>query len=585
MAHNNSPKQLDIEQMASLKHWGDPPSAIAGKLDREAIVDCGWGRLIFGQTFDSNTRLAEQLSAEQPGRRDVALYPRDPQIVVSKAPQSLFIDPSLTYRLDLTEADLDEAPPDYLELRPLDGESDTRAINRIYKSRNMVTVREDFYRDSADAALQTLVAVDTGDGRIVGCVTGVDHSLAFEDPDNGSSLWALAVDPGYRRPGAGKALVVALAQNFQAAGRSFMDLSVMHDNAQAIQLYEVLGFYQVPVYCVKTRNAINQQLYTGERSDADLNIYARIIIDEAYRRGIRVDVIDSDGGFFDLSLGGRSISCRESLTDLTSAVAMSRCADKEVTNRFLARAGLEVTAQTRLNDADAAVDFLQRHSRIVIKPAEGEQGEGVFVDLRADDEARQAWAVAASHCDKVIGEPFFEGQDLRIIVIDERVVAAAVRTPASVVGDGVHRVDQLIDKQSRRRSAATRGESSIPIDDETRRCVRDAGYDMQQVLDSGVELQVRKTANLHTGGTLHDVTDRLHPRLADAAVRGAIALDMPVVGFDFIVEAPDRPDYVIIEANERPGLANHEPQPTAERFIDMLFPQTANAQEKQHART
>ncbi|MGD2171757.1 MAG: N-acetylglutaminylglutamine synthetase [Gammaproteobacteria bacterium] len=582
MGQNHTRKQLGIEHMASLKHWGEPPSAIAGKLDRQAIVDCGWGRLIFGQTFNSNSRLAEFLCDEQSGQRDVALYARDPQVVVSKAPQSLFIDPSLTYRLNLPAKSLDESSPDYLRIRRLEGDEDTRAINRIYKARGMVTVREEFYRDHDDAALQTLVAVDTDDGRIVGCVTGVDHYLAFEDPDNGSSLWALAVDPQYRRPGAGKALVVALARNFQAAGRSFMDLSVMHDNEQAIKLYEALDFYQVPVYCVKTRNTINQQLYTGDRRDGDLNVYARIIIDEAYRRGIRVDIIDSDGGFFDLSLGGRSISCRESLTDLTSAVAMSRCADKEVTNRFLSRAGLEVTGQTRLANADEALDFLQQHGRIVIKPAEGEQGEGVFVDLRREDEVRQAWAAAAAHCDKVLGEAFFEGQDLRIIVIDERVVAAAVRAPASIVGDGVHRIDELIDKQSRRRSAATQGESAIPVDAETRRCVRDAGYDMQQVLDSGIELQVRKTANLHTGGTLHDVTEALHPELADAAIRGALALDMPLVGFDFIVEDPASPGYVVIEANERPGLANHEPQPTAERFIDMLFPQTATIQDRPH---
>ena len=586
MNQDKRQKQLGIEQMASLKHWGEPPSSIAEKLDSQEVVDCGWGRLIFGQTFNSNTRLAGVLGREKQGQRDVALYTRDPQVVVSKAPQSLFIDPSLTLRLNLPEAKLDDPLPDFFEIRPLESDADARAINRIYKARNMVTVREDFYQaGNTSAVLQTLLVVDKDDDRIVGCVTGVDHYLAFEDPDNGSSLWALAVDPQYRRPGAGKALVLALARNFQSAGRSFMDLSVMHDNKQAIQLYRALDFYQVPVYCVKTRNTINQQLYIADRRDGDLNIYARIIIDEAYRRGIRVDVIDSDGGFFDLSLGVRSISCRESLTDLTSAVAMSRCTDKEVTNRFLSHAGLNVTGQTRLANAGEALEFLRRHERIVIKPAEGEQGEGVFVDLRGDEEVTQAWTVAASHCDKVIGEPFFEGQDLRIIVIDERVVAAAVRAPASIVGDGMHGIDELIEKQSRRRKAATQGESEIPVDAETRRCVRDAGYDMRDILDSGLELQVRKTANLHTGGTLHDVTEQLHPELVDAAIRGALALDMPLVGFDFIVDDPGRSGYVVIEANERPGLANHEPQPTAERFIDMLFPQTIKPQEKSIAKS
>ena len=72
-----------------------------------------------------------------------------------------------------------------------------------------------------------------------------------------------------------------------------------------------------------------------------------------------------------------------------------------------------------------------------------------------------------------------------------------------------------------------------------------------------------------------DVTAALHPELKRAAKTAARALDIPVTGLDFIVPAADQPEYVIIEANERPGLANHEPQPTAERFIDLLFPKTA----------
>jgi D-alanine-D-alanine ligase-like ATP-grasp enzyme len=132
----------------------------------------------------------------------------------------------------------------------------------------------------------------------------------------------------------------------------------------------------------------------------------------------------------------------------------------------------------------------------------------------------------------------------------------------------------LIDKQSRRRSAATKGESRIPLDAETERCVRQAGHSLHDILPEGEVLAVRKTANLHTGGTIHDVTERLHPTLAEVASKAAGVLDMPVVGFDLIVKAPDQPHYRFIEANERPGLANHEPAPTAEKFVDLLFPQT-----------
>ena len=88
---------------------------------------------------------------------------------------------------------------------------------------------------------------------------------------------------------------------------------------------------------------------------------------------------------------------------------------------------------------------------------------------------------------------------------------------------------------------------------------------------------LRKAANLHTGGTIHDVTEEVHPRLIAAAVRAARAIEIPVTGIDFIVKSPREPDYWFIEANERPGLANHEPQPTAERFVDLLFPLSRSA--------
>ena len=97
---------------------------------------------------------------------------------------------------------------------------------------------------------------------------------------------------------------------------------------------------------------------------------------------------------------------------------------------------------------------------------------------------------------------------------------------------------------------------------------------MDTVLPEGEVLRVRRTANLHTGGTMHDVTDDLHPELAQACVKAAQELAIPVVGLDLLVPDVAGPDYVFIEANERPGLANHEPQPTAERFIDLLFPHT-----------
>jgi GNAT-family acetyltransferase (TIGR03103 family) len=209
---------------------------------------------------------------------------------------------------------------------------------------------------------------------------------------------------------------------------------------------------------------------------------------------------------------------------------------------------------------------------VVVKPARGEQGRGVAVGVTTVEEMEAAVAFARTLCAEVLVEECFQGEDLRLVVIDFRVVASAVRRPARIVGDGRRPVRDLIEAQSRRRAAATGGESRIPMDAETERCVRAAGLDMDAVPEQGHEIVVRKTANLHTGGTIHDVTGETHPALIDAAIAAARAIDIPVTGIDLMVRTPREADYVFIEANERPGLANHEPQPTAERFVDLLFP-------------
>jgi GNAT-family acetyltransferase (TIGR03103 family) len=432
-----------------------------------------------------------------------------------------------------------------------------------------------FFHDQRNSRTLTyFVAVDSATNNVIGSVTGVDHARAFEDPENGSSLWCLAVDPQASFPGIGENLVRTLAEHFQARGRSFMDLSVMHDNVNAIALYEKLGFQRVPVFALKTKNSINEKLYVGPPPDETLNPYAMIIINEARRRGIGVEVVDAAGGYFTLSFGGRSVVCRESLSELTTAIAMSRCDDKAVTRRLMLKAGLKVPAQAVAGTPEENAAFLAEHGSIVVKPARGEQGKGITVDVTTEEEVARAVAEARNHAETVLLEQFFQGDDLRIIVIDYRVVAAAIRRPAEVTGTGEHTVAALIEAQSRRRSAATGGESKIPMDAETERCVAANGFSMDDILPEGQVLPVRKTANLHTGGTIHDVTDRLHRTLVDAAIAGAKALDIPVVGFDLLVPSVSEPEYVIIEANERPGLANHEPQPTAERFVDLLFPNT-----------
>jgi GNAT-family acetyltransferase (TIGR03103 family) len=541
----------------------------------DVVLECGWGRIVFGQTFTSPDRLRAALRGEESGQRDICIYPREPHVLVAQSPAELFVDPSHTYRLDLSTYRPGRLSAAHV--RPLEGEQDVEAMNAVYGTAGMLQADPQLVLENAqDPVFTYLVAEEPGTRRVIGTVTGVDHVAAFGDPEGGTSLWCLAVDPQSRLAGVGDHLTRALAEHYVAQGRSYIDLTVLHDNRKAINLYERVGFTRVPVLSLKRKNTINERLFVAPPSEQyqRLNPYARIIADEARRRGINVEVLDAEWGELRLTHGGRSIVTRESLSEMTTAVAMSRCDDKRVTRRIAEQAGISVPRGRTAGNQERDAAFLEELGELVVKPARGEQGRGITVGVRDREALAKAIALARQHCPDVLLEELVPGHDVRVIVINHEVVAAAVRRPASIIGDGEHRVQELIEAQSRRRAAATDGESAIPLDDGTVDTVRAAGWDLADVLPRGQELEVRRTANLHTGGTIHDVTAQLHPALVNAAVRASRVLDIPVTGLDFLVPDLSGPDHVLIEANERPGLANHSPQPTAERFIDLLFPET-----------
>ncbi|MEN0105098.1 MAG: N-acetylglutaminylglutamine synthetase [Pseudomonas sp.] len=535
-------------------------------------LHCGWGRILIGHTYPTPELLASELLSEKPGERDIALYVAAPHQVLAQAPQGLFLDPSDTLRLWFTDYRQARRGFRGFNVRRAQSAEDWQALNHLYQLRGMLPVDPERLTPKEDGGPEYWLAEDADSGEVIGGMMGLNHRKAFNDPDNGCSLWCLAVAPQCARPGVGEVLVRHLIEHFMSRGLSYLDLSVLHDNHQAKRLYAKLGFRDLATFTLKRKNGINETLFLGPGPEAELNPYAKIIVDEARRRGIEVQVDDAETGLFTLNHGGRRIRCRESLSDLTSAVSMTLCQDKLLTHRALRRVGLHLPAQQLAGEPEENADFLAEYGRVVVKPVDGEQGKGVAIDLRTEADVQAAIKRAQAFDNRVLLESFHEGADLRILVIGFVVVAAAIRRPAEVIGDGRHSIGALIEAQSRRRQAATGGESRIPLDEETHRTLRAAGFDYDSVLPAGQRLAVRRTANLHTGGTLEDVTSILHPVLNEAAVRAARALDIPVVGLDLLVPAADQPDYVFIEANERAGLANHQPQPTAERFIDLLFP-------------
>jgi GNAT-family acetyltransferase (TIGR03103 family) len=549
------------------------PQHLVDAMTDDVVLELGWGRLIFGQTFADPGKLAEVLGQEGPGRRDICIYARESHVLIARSPAELFIDPSHTYRLRFTD-ELAAPEPIGFSIRTLRVRDDADEMNRVYVRCGMVPAPVEVIWDNhIRSSAVYLVALRDDDGSVIGTVTGVDHQKLFNDPENGSSLWSLAVDPTAGLPGVGDALTRTLAGIFRDRGRAYIDLSVAHDNTAAIALYEKLGFQRVPVLAVKRKNAINEPLFTHPPETVDdLNPYARIIADEAMRRGIWVEVLDAGAGEMRLSHGGRSVVTRESLSEFTSAVAMARCDDKRQTRRIVSEAGITVPNGRLATFDHGDHEFLAEVGDVVVKPTRGEQGKGITVGVDGDAELDAALDRARAQHPEVLIEQRAPGDDLRLVVIDGKVVAAAIRRPAEITGTGAHTIRELIEAQSRRRAAATGGESRIPMDDITSATVAEAGRSLDDVLPEGERLRVRRTANLHQGGTIHDVTAEVNPELCRVAVTAAAAIGIPVTGIDLLVPDVAGREYVFVEANERPGLANHEPQPTAAAFVDYLFP-------------
>ncbi len=329
--------------------------------------------------------------------------------MLAQAPQQLFLDPSDTLRLWFT--DYRPAPRSFrgFGMRRAQGEDDWEAINCLYQSRHMLPVDPQRCTPHEQGGPVYWLAEDEDTGQVLGSVMGINHSRAFNDPENGSSLWCLAVSPSCPRPGVGEALVRHLIEHYMGRGLAYLDLSVMHDNLQAKALYAKLGFRDLPTFTVKRKNTYNQPLFIGPAPEDDLNPYARIIVDEARRRGIEVTVDDAEAGLFTLTHGGRRVRCRESLSDLTTAVSMTLCQDKRLTHRTLSRAGLKLPAQQLAGTAADNEAFLARHGRVVVKPVDGEQGQGVAVDIRSVEELEEAIARAREFDSRVLLESFHEG--------------------------------------------------------------------------------------------------------------------------------------------------------------------------------
>ena len=311
------------------------------------------------------------------------------------------------------------------------------------------------------------------------------------------------------------------------------------------------------------------------------------ILDEAVSRDIPWIRLNQYS-LVQLGQGVHAKRIRATMTSATSAIAVDVASDKDLTTRLLGAAGLPVPKQESVRSVDGAVAAARRIGfPVVVKPLDGNHGRGVCLDLKDDDDVREAYPIAQeqSRRGNVIVESFVTGKDYRCLIIDGRMVAIAERVPAHVVGDGQSTVEQLVELTNadpRRGVGHEKVLTRIKVDAGAKEVLTAQGHSLDSVPENGEMVKLALTGNMSTGGISIDRTFEAHPENVEIAEEAARMIGLDIAGIDFI--CPDITEPVretggaICEVNAAPGFRMHthptigEPQFISKPVVDMLFP-------------
>jgi len=165
-------------------------------------------------------------------------------------------------------------------------------------------------------------------------------------------------------------------------------------------------------------------------------------------RGVPVTRV-TDGSLLQLGYGARQRRVWAAETDETSAIAEAIAQDKNLTKELLGAIGIPVPEGHPAASADEAWRIAEGIGLpVVVKPQKGNQGKGVSVRLSTEDAVRVAFDVAATRDGLVLVERYVAGLDFRLLVVGDRLVAAARREAPAVVGDGVRTVEELVELEN-----------------------------------------------------------------------------------------------------------------------------------------
>lgn len=311
----------------------------------------------------------------------------------------------------------------------------------------------------------------------------------------------------------------------------------------------------------------------------------RAIVDAAARRNIPFMRLD-ELNLVQLGYGANARKIQATIASTTRYLGVAIAGDKDTTKTILGFHGVPVPRGDVTAHLDRALAFAGEIGwPVVVKPLDASQGRGIVTNIQNAEEFRVAFEDAKRYRNSVIVERYLPGRDYRLLVINRKFVAAAERVPAHVIGDGTHTVAELVEienQDERRGQGHEKVLTRIKLDGATERLLELRAMTLASVPEQGVVVHLKTTANLSTGGTSIDVTDRVHPANIELAERIAVLIGLDIAGIDVVAPDVETPIVQngggIVEVNAAPGFRMHlaptagRPRPVGEAVVDMLFP-------------
>src|SRR5690606_21455240 len=342
-------------------------------------------------------------------------------------------------------------------------------------------------------------------------------------------------------------------------------------------VYNVVFSYleeRVGIYAAEASVRIAEALIDGTDYDLEADIQEMREIRERVRLGpSTVSIVEEavardipwirlgTNSLVQLGYGINQMRFQATITCNTSNIAVDIACDKEDTKKMLENSSVPVARGSICVDEEDLIETIDKIGfPIVIKPLGGNHGKGASINVKTMEEAKSGLEHAQKYGRRVIVEKFITGHDFRILVINHKMVAAAQRVPAHIIGNGEKTVRELIDIENqdpRRGYGHENVLTEILIDRDSLDLLDKLGYNEDSIPKKGEIVYLKSTANLSTGGTSIDVTDMVHPENIFLAERISRIIGLDICGIDIMAPNLTQPlqenGGVVLEVNAAPG--------------------------------